>query len=165
MKIAGGSLLPTGIFYGFLWGDSRARGNAKHFRVYAACSCFLNFCPKQILLPLLLSRYLSRSVLYSTIYGLIRGGSVMRIKKGFVLREVAGQNMVIATGEASKDFHGMIKLNSTGRDIWQGLQEGLSEVEIAKGLEEKYHIDEQKALMDTKEFVNKMLEMGFVVNE
>ena len=32
----------------------------------------------------------------------------MRIKNGFVLREVAGQNMVIATGEASKDFHGMI---------------------------------------------------------
>ena len=32
----------------------------------------------------------------------------MRIKKGFVLREVAGQIMVIATGEASKDFHGMI---------------------------------------------------------
>lgn len=89
----------------------------------------------------------------------------MRIKKGFVLREVAGQNMVIATGEASKDFHGMIKLNSTGRDIWQGLQEGLSEVEIAKGLEEKYQIDEQKALVDTKDFVNKMLEMGFVVNE
>ena len=31
----------------------------------------------------------------------------MRIKNGFVLREVAGQIMVIATGEASKDFHGM----------------------------------------------------------
>ena len=38
-------------------------------------------------------------------------------------------------------------------------------MEIAKGLEEKYQIDEQKALVDTKDFVNKMLEMGFVVNE
>ena len=104
-------------------------------------------------------------MLYSTIYGLIQGGSAMRIKKGFVLREVAGQNMVIATGEASKDFHGMIKLNNTGKEIWQGLQEGLTETDIAKALQEKYEIDEEKALQDTKEFIDKMLEMGFVVNE
>lgn len=89
----------------------------------------------------------------------------MRIKNGFVLREVAGQNMVIATGEASKDFHGMIKLNNTGKDIWQGMQEGLSECEIAKSLQEKYQIDGEKALEDTKEFIKKMMEMGFVVNE
>lgn len=89
----------------------------------------------------------------------------MRIKNGFVLREVAGQNMVIATGEASKDFHGMIKLNNTGKDIWQGLQEGLTEAEIARRLQEKYQIENEKAEQDTKEFVGKMLEMGFVVNE
>ena len=39
----------------------------------------------------------------------------MRIKEGFVLREVAGQAMVIATGEASKEFHGMVKLNESGK--------------------------------------------------
>lgn len=89
----------------------------------------------------------------------------MRIKNGFVLREVAGQNMVIATGEASKDFHGMIKLNSTGKEIWQGMQEGLCEQEIAKGLQAKYEIDIEKAEQDTREFIEKMLEMGFVVNE
>lgn len=89
----------------------------------------------------------------------------MRIKSGFVLREVAGQNMVIATGEASKDFHGMIKLNNTGKEIWQGLQQGLSETEIAKGLQDKYGVEEENALIDTKEFIGKMLEMGFVLNE
>ncbi len=89
----------------------------------------------------------------------------MRIKNGFVLREVAGQNMVIATGEASKDFHGMIKLNNTGKEIWQGMQDGLSETEIAKVLQEKYEIDIEKAEQDTREFIGKMLEMGFVVNE
>lgn len=89
----------------------------------------------------------------------------MRIKSGFVLREVAGQNMVIATGEASKDFHGMIKMNNTGKEIWMGLQAGLSEDGIASALHEKYHVDSEKAKQDVKEFINKMLEMGFVVNE
>lgn len=89
----------------------------------------------------------------------------MRIKNGFVLREVAGQVMVIATGEASKDFHGMIKLNSTGKDIWLGLQKGLSEEEIAKSLEEKYEVDSEKAAQDTRAFIQQMEEMEFIVNE
>ena len=89
----------------------------------------------------------------------------MRIKNGFVLREVAGQIMVIATGEASKDFHGMIKLNKTGKVIWLGLQEGLSEDKIAECLQEQFDVDLEKAKQDTRAFVQQMEEMGFVVNE
>lgn len=89
----------------------------------------------------------------------------MRIKNGFVLREVAGQIMVIATGEASKDFHGMIKLNATGKEIWLGLQEGLSEQDIAAKLQDKYEVDVEMATQDVREFVQQMEEMGFVVNE
>ena len=42
----------------------------------------------------------------------------MRIKKGFVVREIAGQSIVVALGGANKVFNGMIKLNETGRIIW-----------------------------------------------
>lgn len=89
----------------------------------------------------------------------------MRIKNGFVLREVAGQTMVIATGEASKDFHGMIKLNGTGKVIWLGLQEGLSEGEIVKRLQEQFDVDSEKASQDTRAFIQQMEEMGFMTNE
>lgn len=89
----------------------------------------------------------------------------MRIKQGFVLREVAGQIMVIATGEASKDFHGMIKLNGTGKEIWQGLQEGLAEEEIVKRLANIYEVDMEKAAEDTRAFLKQMEEVGFLVNE
>ena len=89
----------------------------------------------------------------------------MRIKKGFVLREVAGQIMVIATGEASKDFYGMIKLNETGKEIWLGLQEGLTEAEIAECLQKKYDVSLEKATQDTRAFLGQMEEMGFLVNE
>lgn len=89
----------------------------------------------------------------------------MRIKNGFVLREVAGQIMVIATGEASKDFHGMIKLNSTGKVIWLGLQEGLTEAEIIGRLQEQFDVDAEKAAQDTRAFLKQMEEMGFLVNE
>lgn len=37
----------------------------------------------------------------------------MKIKDGFVLREVAGQTVVIGVGALSEQFHGMILLNDT----------------------------------------------------
>ena len=89
----------------------------------------------------------------------------MRVKEGFVIREVAGQILVIATGEASKDFHGMVKLNETGKDIWLGLQQGLSVDEIAARIETKYNVESAVALQDVEEFVANMREMGFLADE
>ena len=48
----------------------------------------------------------------------------MKIKEGFVVREIAGQSVVIAVGAASKIFNGIIKLNETGKIIWTKLSEG-----------------------------------------
>ena len=93
------------------------------------------------------------------------GGRMMRIKDGFVLREVAGQAMVIATGEASKEFYGMIKLNETGKEIWQALQEGKMAEEIVMLLKDKYDVEPGQAESDVAAFINQMEEMGFLVNE
>ena len=45
----------------------------------------------------------------------------MKIKDGFMLREVASQTMVVAIGEASKTFNGIIRLNPTGKFLWEKL--------------------------------------------
>ena len=89
----------------------------------------------------------------------------MRIKSGFVLREVAGQIMVIATGEASKDFHGMIKLNDTGKDIWQGLMDGLTKEQIVEMIQAKYEVEPTQASNDVNAFIQKMKEMEFLLDD
>lgn len=86
----------------------------------------------------------------------------MRVKEGFVLREVGGQTVVIATGEASENFHGMIKLNTVGTEIWKGLSEGLSEEEIVRRLSKIYMVDVKTAASDTREFINQMGENDFL---
>ena len=86
----------------------------------------------------------------------------MRIKEGFVLREVAGQAVVIATGEASKSFHGMIKLNETGRVIWEGLAAGKSDADIAAQLVSAYDVDAEKAAADVAAFVKQAADRGFL---
>lgn len=86
----------------------------------------------------------------------------MRIKKGFVLRPVAGEYVIIATGEASKEFYGMIKVNETGADIWQALIEECTEEEIVQRLTDKYEIDKDTALSSVQAFVKKMEQAGFM---
>ena len=56
----------------------------------------------------------------------------MKIKENYVMREVAGQAIVIAIGEESERFKGMINLNRTGRDVWLYMEKGLDSDEIAK---------------------------------
>ena len=66
----------------------------------------------------------------------------MKIKEGFVLREVANQAIVIAVGKASKSFKGMIKMNQTSKDIWNYIQKGLDVEDIVLEMKKKYDVDE-----------------------
>ena len=86
----------------------------------------------------------------------------MRIRQGFVMRDVAGQAVAIATGEASKSFHGMVKLNDTGAAIWRGVEEGLDEAAIAECIAAKYEVDSDRARQDVDAFIARMREAGLV---
>ncbi|MBE6911965.1 MAG: PqqD family protein [Ruminococcaceae bacterium] len=86
----------------------------------------------------------------------------MKIKEGFVLRRVLDEAIVIATGEMSKNFHGMVKLNDSGADIWEWISEGNDEKAVAKKLSEKYELSEEKAIADTKAMISQMSDAGLL---
>ena len=58
----------------------------------------------------------------------------MKIRSGFILRDVAGKTFVVATGELSKEFNGMITLNEMGKFIWTLLQNDISKEEIVDAI-------------------------------
>lgn len=87
----------------------------------------------------------------------------MKIKNGFVLRDVGGQAVVIAVGEASKTFHGMINLNVTGKEIWQGIESGLDVDQMVKKMVETYEVEPDKAREDIQAMVDKMKNAGIIV--
>ncbi len=93
----------------------------------------------------------------------------MKLKDGFILRKVAGKYVVVATGEASRDFHGMVKLNETGRSIWQGLAEGKSADEITEELIKLNgaNTDEDRKVIsdDVQSMISEMSEAGFLISE
>ncbi len=77
----------------------------------------------------------------------------MKIREGFVAREIAGETIVIALGEASKIFNGMIKLNETGRIIWNGLSKGEDQETIIDGILAEYDVDRETVERDFNKFI------------
>ncbi len=83
----------------------------------------------------------------------------MKIKDGFILRQVAGSYIVIAVGGDSVDFNGMITVNETGAFLWEKLTEGATEAELLGAMLDEYEVDEATAKADIAEFLN-LLEDG-----
>ena len=86
----------------------------------------------------------------------------MKIKQGYILREVAGNYIVVAVGEAVKNFNGIINLNDSGAFLWKLLQEGATEEQLKESLLNEYEVDEQIAERDIKAFINKLIEKGLL---
>ena len=80
----------------------------------------------------------------------------MKLKEGFLLREVAGSNIVVPVGKAELDFGGMLTLNPVGAFIWNQLSEDTTEEKIVRAVLDAYEIDEATARRDTHAFLEKM---------
>ncbi len=92
----------------------------------------------------------------------------MKVKDGFVIRKVAGKYVVVATGEASKSFHGMVKLNETAKTIWEGLSQGKTQDEITEELMRingaETEEDRKKISDDVQSMISEMQNAGFLVD-
>ena len=87
----------------------------------------------------------------------------MKIKNGFILRNVSDAYVVVAVGEAAKDFNGMITLNETGAFLWKTLADGCADKnELVAKLLSEYDVDKALAERDVDAFVKKLAEQGLL---
>ncbi len=82
----------------------------------------------------------------------------MKIKNGFLLRQVGEQNVVVAVGEESRNFNGIIRLNETGRFLWENLQQDIPEKELVRIMLLEYDIDGATAEADVHNFIETLKE-------
>ena len=86
----------------------------------------------------------------------------MKIKDGFVLRTVAGSNIVVPTGDTCLDFNGMITLNESGAFLWRVLEQGSDVDGMTAALLREYDVDEATARKSISDFVSRMKELAFL---
>ena len=86
---------------------------------------------------------------------------MLKLKEGFILREVAGETVVIPTGE-DINLNMMITLNGTAAFLWQKLEQGATEEELVSALLAEYDVDAENAAKHVAAFVAKLNEHGFL---
>lgn len=87
---------------------------------------------------------------------------IMKILKEFVLREVAGNYIVVPFGENAVSFKAMITLNKTGAFLWRQLEEERTEEELLAAILEEYDIDSEIAKADIAQFVERLQAAGIL---
>ncbi len=88
----------------------------------------------------------------------------MKIDKNFVLREIAGEYIIIPTGRTALEFNGLITVNEVGMELWKMLQEDVTFDNLLNGILEEYDVDENAAREDIQEFLDRLVQ-GEILTE
>lgn len=86
----------------------------------------------------------------------------MKIKDGFVKREIAGTVIVVPVGKNVRDFNGMITLNETSSFLWDCMSESTTKDEVLKKLTGAYDVEPEKAVRDIDAFIRQLSENGLL---
>ena len=87
----------------------------------------------------------------------------MRIKQGYKVREIAGENVVIMSGIQGADMTRIITLNESALLMWNTLYEkDFSVVDAQRVLLENYQVEDSVALADAQKWIAKLQEAGLV---
>lgn len=82
----------------------------------------------------------------------------MKIKSDFILKTIAGSNVVVPVRSRTVDFSQLIKLSDSGAELWKMLVTGADREELISRLLEEYDVDEATAAADVDHFLMKLSE-------
>ena len=88
----------------------------------------------------------------------------MKAKKGFRLRNVCGENIIVADGIENIDFSRIISMNDSAAYLWSNIQDE-EEFDIDQLVDiqlDEYDIDEATARADVEQLIVKWKEAGII---
>jgi hypothetical protein len=87
---------------------------------------------------------------------------IMKIKEGFMIKDIAGIWVVVPIGARLTEFMGIASLTETGALIWNMIEKGATREQILQTILSEYRIDEETARTDLEEFIAKSVRQGFL---
>lgn len=86
----------------------------------------------------------------------------MKIKGEFILRQIAGDNILVPVGETALASNGLITLDPVGLEIWQGAEQGLGRGEILQRVLDRFDVDAKTAEEDMNAFLEQLRAAGLL---
>lgn len=79
----------------------------------------------------------------------------VKAKPGFVLREIGDTYIIVPVGAQAQKFNGIIKLNKTGKAMWEAISNGAQVDALVQNMLDEYDITEDIARKDVQAFIEK----------
>lgn len=87
----------------------------------------------------------------------------MRTKKGFNLRTICGEQIIVAEGRENIDFSKIISMNESSAYLWQAVQgKDFTINDLTRLLTDEYEVDEPTARKDAETVAKQWIEAGIV---
>ena len=87
----------------------------------------------------------------------------MKAKKGFNLRTVCGENIIVAEGLSNIDFSRIISLNESAAYLWKSIQgKDFDADTLANLLAEEYEVEKETAQNDAATLIKQWNDAGLI---
>lgn len=88
----------------------------------------------------------------------------MKVKKGFVLRTICNEHIIVAEGKENIDFNNIISMNETATHIWNSVKdlEMFTVSDMVESILSEYEVDEQIARTDCENLAKQWLSAGII---
>lgn len=86
----------------------------------------------------------------------------MRISGEYIVREIAGEHILIPVGAAAMKINGLITMDEVGLFIWNCMEKGKDKDSILHDILDEYDVDEERAKNDLDSFIKNLQEAGLI---
>jgi transposase-like protein len=87
----------------------------------------------------------------------------MRLNNDYILREIAGEKVIIMQSNKTMDMTKIISLNATSEYLWQYLQDKeFTQHTVADALFSKYNVSHEQAESDAKSWIDKLIKLNLI---
>lgn len=87
----------------------------------------------------------------------------MRVVADMILRDIAGECVLIPTGETAQRLNGIVSLTESGRLLWELLAQDRTAEELTSALLDRYDVPPETARADVEAFLDKLRKEGFLI--
>ncbi len=101
-------------------------------------------------------------ILFNKADEILEAADEMKIKEGFALRKIAGEFIVMPTGDNIARFDGAIALNEVAAFIFEALQNLASKEDLLIAVLNEYDVDKDVAQKDIDAITAQFAEMGII---
>lgn len=88
----------------------------------------------------------------------------MKIKGEFVLREIAGDFILVPVGQTALNINGMITLDPVAALIWKGLESEQDPPAILNEILDRFEVTEEIARKDLDDFIKQLESLNLLEN-